>query len=63
MEMPVDVAMQEPRAGVVGDETDGDVICSVTRAHNVAHRRVSEVVAGLAGAADDGEGVLMREFN
>lgn len=61
--MPVDVAMQEPRAGVIGNEPDGDVICSAARAHDVAHRRVGEVVAGLAGAADDGEGMLMRGFS
>lgn len=63
--MPVDVAVEEPRAGVVGREADGDVVGDavggiVAEGHDVAPGRGVPVVRGLARAADDVEGVAVQ---
>ena len=61
LQVEVDVAVEEPRAGVVRREADGDVVTSGTGADDVALGRVDVVVVGLASAADDVEGVLERK--
>ena len=60
LEMEVDVAMEEPRAWVVGLEADCDVVARGRGAgrDDVAPDRVVVVVFCGAGAADHGEGVL-----
>jgi hypothetical protein len=42
--MPIYVAMEEPRARVVREEPDRDIISSIADAHDVADDRVHEVV-------------------
>ena len=60
LEMEVDVAVEEPRAGVVGGEADGDVVIRLRRARrdDVAPDGVVVVVLARAGTADDSEGML-----
>jgi len=58
--MPIDVAMEEPRARIVRKEADCDVISNVTDAHNISDNRVVEVVRGVASAAHDMEVVPMQ---
>lgn len=42
--MPIDVAVEEPRARVVGEEADRDIIAHIAHAHDVADNGVIEVV-------------------
>jgi hypothetical protein len=43
-QMPVNVAMKEPRARVVREESDCDIVAGVADAHDVANDRVHKVV-------------------
>ena len=56
--MEVDVAVEEPRAGVVGREADGDVVARRAGGDNIALGRVDVVVGVAARAAHDPELVL-----
>ena len=58
VEVEVDVAVEEPRAGVVRLEPDRDVVARATCADGGAPDRVLEVVPVLACALDDREDVL-----
>jgi hypothetical protein len=58
--VPVDVAVEEPRAGIVGDEPNCDIIPSETNAHNISNNRVVKVVCRATGAADHVEVVAMQ---
>lgn len=58
--MPIDVAVEEPRTRVVGEEPDRDVITGVANAHDVTDDRVIEVVRRVTGAPDDRERVSMQ---
>jgi hypothetical protein len=60
--MPINVAVEEPRARIVSEESDRDVIVIgyVSDAHNIADDRVVEVKCLAAGAADDVEGVSVQ---
>ncbi len=60
LEVEVDVAVEEPRAGVVRGEPDRDVVArgGYARRDDVAPDRVVVVVRRRACAADDREGVL-----
>ena len=58
VEVEVDVAVEEPRAGVVGGEADRDVVARRAGGDDVALGRVDVVVLGAARAAHDVEGVL-----
>ena len=49
--MPVDVAMEEPRPRIVGEEPDCDVIPSVANTHDISNNRVDEVVGRVTSAA------------
>ena len=62
LEVEVDVAVEEPRAGVVGEEADRDVVTdgAVARRDGVAPDGVVVVVLGRTGAAYDCECVLLR---
>ena len=58
--MEVEVAVEEPRARVVGREPDRDVIARRAGANNIALRGVDVVVVGGAGGADDMEDVAVE---
>ena len=57
-EMPVNVAVEEPRAGVVRLEANRDVVAGRAGADRVVLDGVDEVVVGGARGADDPELVL-----
>lgn len=59
-QVPVDVAVEEPGTGVVGEEPDRDIVARVTDAHDVTDDGVYKVVRRIASAADDGEGMSMQ---
>jgi len=66
--VPVDVAVEEPRAGIIGKEANCDIIPSLTHIHNIPDNGVEEIVRRATSATDDVEVVpvqmnrmLMRE--
>jgi hypothetical protein len=59
LKMKVDVAVEEPRAGVVCAEADRDVIGSQADVDHVALRRVVIVVGRLASTTNDIERVAV----
>lgn len=59
--MPVDVAMDEPRTGVIGLEAnDRDVGGFLPDVHNVTSNRIIVVICRTSSTLDDGEGVLNK---
>ena len=58
--MPVDVAMQEPRARIVRSEAEGNVIGRTTDVHDVSPDGVVVIVFSAAGHTDDIEIVAMQ---
>jgi hypothetical protein len=50
--VPVDVAVEEPRARVVGTEANCDFILSGTNTHDIPDNRVDKVVGRVTSAAD-----------
>lgn len=56
--MPVNMAVKEPRAGVIRNEAEGDVVATTPNTEDVAARRVHIVVGGTASGADNVESVL-----
>ena len=58
--MPVDVAVEEPRAGVIGKETNCDDIPSVTHIHNIPNNGVVEIVRRATSATHDMEVVPVQ---
>ena len=58
--MPIDVAVQEPRARIVREESDRDIIPRISHAHDVADDRVVVVVSRISSAADHVEVVPMQ---
>lgn len=58
--MPVDVAVEEPRAGVIGKEANCDNIPSVTHIHNIPDNGVVEIVRRVTSATDDVEVVPVQ---
>lgn len=58
--MPINVAVEEPRARVVSEESDRNVIARVPDAHNIADDGIVEVISFAVGAADDVEGVSVQ---
>ena len=50
--MPVNVAVEEPRARVVSKEPDRDIVAGVADAHDVADDRVIKVIRGISSTAD-----------
>ncbi len=54
------MAVEEPRAGIVGVEANRDIIPSVTNTHDVPNNRVVVVVGRVTGAADHIEAVPMQ---
>jgi hypothetical protein len=57
--MPVDVAVEEPRARVVSKESDRDIITRVADAHDIADDRVIKVVRRITSTSDYGESMAM----
>jgi len=60
--MPINVAVEEPRARVVSEESDRDVIVIVyvPDAHDIADDGAVKVISLVAGAADDVERVSVQ---
>ncbi len=58
--MPIDVAVEEPRAGVISHESDRDIIARVPVAHDIANHGIVIVISRVPGAADDVEGVSVQ---
>ena len=58
--MPINVAMEEPRARVVREESDRDIITGGANAHDVAEDRVHKVVRGITGTAYNSERMSMQ---
>jgi hypothetical protein len=54
------VAVEEPRARVICEEPDRNVITGVADAHDVAGHRVIKVIRGIASTADYGERMPME---
>ena len=59
-QVPIDVAVEEPGTGVVGEEPDRDIVARVADAHDVADDGVYKVVRRIASATDDGEGMSVQ---
>jgi len=58
--VPVDMAVEEPRARIVGEETNRDIIPSVTNTHDITKNRVVKVVRRVTDAADHMEVVAVQ---
>jgi hypothetical protein len=58
--VPINVAVEEPRARIVREESDRHVVARVTHAHNVADDRIVIVVSRISSAADDVEGMPVQ---
>jgi hypothetical protein len=59
-EMPINMAMHDPRASIIGTEPDGDVVACTSEADNIALNGVGEVVGAAAGTPDDAEGMAVQ---
>ncbi len=59
-QMPIDVAVEEPRARIISKESDRDIIARVPVAHDIANHGIVIVISRVAGAADDVEGVSVQ---
>jgi hypothetical protein len=60
VQVPVDVAMEEPRARVVREEPDCDIITEVADVHDVAEDGIVIVVRGVTTAAYNSERMSMQ---
>ena len=58
--MPIDVTVEEPRARIVSEESDCDIISCFPDAHDIADDGVFKVINLALGAADDMEGVSVQ---
>jgi hypothetical protein len=58
-QMPINVAVEEPRARVVSEESDRDIITRVADAHDVADDRIIKVVRRITSTPDYGESMAM----
>jgi hypothetical protein len=58
-QVPINVAVKEPRARVVGEEPDRDTISNPADVHHVADDRVFKVVRRIASTPDYGERMAM----
>jgi hypothetical protein len=63
IQVPVDVAVEDPWARVVGKESNGyDVRTASANAHDIADDRVDEVVGFASSAPYHVEGMLVRDI-
>jgi hypothetical protein len=60
LQVPIDMAVEEPRARVVSHEPNRDVIVRGADAYDVAHDGVVIVVRRVARATDDVEDMSMH---
>jgi hypothetical protein len=58
--VPVDVAVEEPRAGVIGKEANCHNIPSVTHTHNIPDNGVIKIVRRVTSATDHVEVVPVQ---
>jgi hypothetical protein len=58
--VPVDVAVEEPRAGVIGEEANCDDIPSFAHIHNIPDNGVVEIVRRVTSATNDVEVVPVQ---
>ena len=58
-QVPINVAVEEPRARVVGEEPDCDTISGLADVHDVADDRVFKVVRRITSTPDYGERMAM----
>ena len=64
IQVPVDVAVEEPWARVVGKESNGyEVSMASPNAHDIADDWVVEVVGFASGAPNHVEGMLVRHIS
>jgi hypothetical protein len=54
------MAVEEPWAGIVGEETDRNIIPTVTNTHDISSNRVVKVVGRVTSAADHIEVISMQ---
>ena len=59
-QVPVNVTVEEPRAGVVRLEPDRDIIASISDTHNVTNDGVIIIVGLVARATDNMERVAVQ---
>jgi len=60
VQVPIDVAVEEPRARVVGKEPNCDLITSGTNTHDIPDNRFDKVVGRVTSAADHVEVVPVQ---
>ena len=60
-QMPVDVAVEEPGSGVVGGETDGNIVASTTSVDNITNDGIDVVGSSLTSTANNVEVVLEKK--
>ena len=59
IQVPIDVAVEEPWTRIVGEEADRDVVASDADTHDIANHGVIKVVGRIPSATDHREGMPM----
>ena len=59
VQVPIDVAVEEPWTRIVGEEAERDVVASEADTHNIPTHGVLVVVGRIPSATNHGEGVPM----
>jgi hypothetical protein len=60
VQVKIDMAMEKPWTSVVGEESDGDIVTSISYAHDIADDSSFEVVGRAPSAPHYGEAVPMQ---
>ena len=60
VQVPINVTVEKPRARVVREEPDRDIITSVANAYDIAEDRIIIVVRTVTSAAYNSEGMSMQ---
>jgi len=60
IEMEINVAMEEPRAGIVGSETNSDIVTAFTSVDHITNNGVVIVVNAASRTTNDSEVVTMQ---
>lgn len=58
--MPVDVAVEEPRTVIVGEEAYCDIVAGIANTHDIADYGIDEIVGRIPSATDDPERVSVQ---
>jgi hypothetical protein len=61
-QVPVDVAVKQPRTGVVSEEPNCDIVCFTAEAHDVTNHRIDIIVGRGTSAADNVECVPVQVY-